>query len=196
VFKLDGGAMKEIIANPKLTFISGLALSDDGRTLYIADFAQGIFGYDLAKSQAFELGYNAGNLVLGGIVGMYAYDGTLAIIENGMVPKRVMRLKLSADGRKVEVAMPLDAAQPAFVELGPGAVAGDKLYFFTNLEDGLYDANGVLTKADQLEPTRVFASNLRFAWDKKGVSGGMTPLPLDNGSLRKKPAGADAGAKH
>jgi hypothetical protein len=196
VFKVDGGALKEILANPKLTFISALALSGDSRTLYIADFAQGIFGYDLVKSQAFELRYNAANLVLGGIVGMHSYDGTLAIIENGMVPKRVMRLKLSADGRSVEAAMPLDAAQPAFAELGPGAVAGDKLYFFTNLEDGLYDAHGVLTQADKLEPTRVFASNLRFAWDKKGVGSGLAPLSVDDGSLRKKPAGAAEGAKH
>lgn len=186
VFKLDGGALKEILVNPKLTFISALALSGDNRTLYIADFALGIFGYDLTKAQAFEPRYNQSNLVLGGIVGMYWFDGTLAIVENGMVPKRVMRLKLSADGRSIDSAMPLDAAQPAFANLGPGTVAGEKLYFLTNLQDRLYDSHGVLTAADQLEPTRVFASNLRFAWNQKGVGNAMAPLALDDGTLRKK----------
>jgi len=187
VFKLDGGTLKEIINNPKLTFLSALALSGDGHTLYMADFALGIFGFDLAKGQAFEPHYNSSNLVLGGIVGMYWYDGTLTVIENGMVPKRVMRLQLSADGRSIEGAMPLDVAQPSFVELGAGAVAGDKLYFFTNREDGLYDARGVLTEADKLEPTHVFVSNLRFAWGQKGQGSGLAPLAVDNGTLSKKP---------
>ena len=196
VFKIDGGALKEIIVNPKLTFISALALSGDNRTLYIADFALGIFGYDLAKAQAFEPRYNPANLVLGGIVGMHWFDGTLAIVENGMVPKRVMRLKLSADGRSIEGAMPLDAAQPAFAELGPGVVAGNKLYFFANRQDELYDSHGVLTQADKLEPTRVFASNLRFAWGEKGVGGGLAPLAVDNGGVEIKPKGAVDPRKH
>jgi hypothetical protein len=107
---------------------------------------------------------------------MYWYDGTLAVIEDGMVPKRVMRLKLSADGRAVENTIPLDAAQPEFAELGAGTVAGDKLYFFANREDALYDERGVLTDADKLAPVRVFASNLRFAWGQKGVSNGLAPM--------------------
>jgi len=195
VFKLDGGALKQIINNPKLTYLSALALSGDGHTLYMADFSLGIFGFDLTKGQAFEPSHNSANLVLGGIVGMYWFDGTLAIVENGMVPKRVMRLQLSADGRSIEGAMPLDAAQPSFDELGSGAVAGDKLYFIANREDALYDARGVLTEADQLEPTRVFASNLRFAWGQKGVGPGLAPLAVDDGTLRKKQK-ATVGEKH
>jgi len=195
VFKLDGGALKQLIHNPKLTYISALALSGDGRTLYMADFALGIFGFDLSKGQAFEPTHNSANLVLGGIVGMYWYDGTLAVVENGMVPKRVMRLQLSADGRNIEGAMPLDAAQPSFDELGPGTVAGDKLYFLSNREDALYDTHGVLTEADQLEPTRVFVSNLRFAWGQKGVGNGLVPLGADDGTVSKKPK-APAGDKH
>jgi sugar lactone lactonase YvrE len=188
VFKIDGGAMKQIVANPKLTYLSALALSADGNTLYMADFALGIFAYDLTKGQAFEPRYNQASLVLGGIVGMYTFDGTLVIVENGMVPKRVMRLQLSADGRSIEGAMPLDVAQPSFAELGAGAVAGDKLYFFTNREDALYDARGVLTQADRLEPTQVFASNLRFAWGQKGVGSAMAPLTVDDGSLLQQEA--------
>jgi hypothetical protein len=192
LFKLDSGELKVILSNPKLSYISALALSGDGHTLYMADFALGVFGFDLTKGQAFEPSHNSSSLVLGGIVGMHWFDGTLVVVENGMVPKRVMRLQLSADGRSIEGAMPLDAAQPSFDELGAGTVAGDKLYFFSNREDSLYDAQGVLTEADKLEPTRVFASNLRFAWGQKGVGSGLAPLPVDNGTLQKKPKTADA----
>lgn len=176
VFKLESGALKQILDNPKLTKITALALSADGRTLYLADFAYGIFGFDLAKGEAFELRHDPGHLVLGGITGMYWYDGTLAVIEDAMVPKRVMRLKISADDRSVASTMPLDAAQPSFSDIGSGAVAGDKLYFLANRQDALYDERGVLTASDKLAPVTVFASNLRFAWDQKGVSTGMAPL--------------------
>src|SRR5262249_22193378 len=77
VFKLEAGSLRSVLRNPDLTRISALALSDDGRHLYLADFALGIFGFDLAKSSAFLLGYNPEQLVLGGIVGMGWYDGNL-----------------------------------------------------------------------------------------------------------------------
>lgn len=186
VFKLEDGALKEILNNAKLTGITGLALSGDGRTLYLADYALGIFGYDLAKGQAFEPPYDATRLVLGGIVGMYWYDGTLAIIENGMVPKRAMRLQLSKDGRSIVSAMPLDVAQAAFAGLGAGAVGGDKLYYIVNRQDSLYDSRGVLVDADKLAPTQIFRSNLRFAWGQSGATGGPAPMiPGEPGDHKK-----------
>jgi hypothetical protein len=131
-----------------------MAVSDDGRTLYFADYAMGIFGIDLAKSSPFARGRNPEKLVLGGIVGLYYYDGCLVVIESGMVPQRVMRLKLSDDGRSVATAMPLDVAQPAFATPTLGAIAGDELYFIANSQKMLYDKFGVLKEAAKLEPTR------------------------------------------
>lgn len=191
VFKLDGDTLKEILVNGKLTGISALALSGDGRTLYIADYALGIFGYDLAKGQAFEPRYNAANMVLGGIVDMHWFDNTLTVIQDGMNPKRVMRLALSKDGRDIAGAMPLDVAQPTFEALGSGVVDGDKLYFIANRQDPFYDSHGVLTDADKLEPVHVFASNLRFAWGQNGIGAGLSPLTNDP-TVSHKARGAHA----
>lgn len=190
IFKLENGALRSIVVNPRLTGITGLALSDDAKTLYIADYAMGIFGFDLTKSSAFELGYDPSKLVLGGIDSMYWYQGNLVVVEGGMVPKRVMRVKLSDDGRSVATVMPLDVAQPAFANLGQAAVAGDKLYFVANRQDGLYDDHGVLVDAAHLEPTRIFRSDLRFAWGQKGISagGGLVPIaPAKPGSYHREP---------
>ncbi len=178
VFKLEGGELKPIVQNAKLTDITAITVSDDGRTLYLADYAMGIFGFDLSKGAAFELKYNPTQLVLGGIVGMHWYDNTLVIIEDDMVPKRVMRLKLAADGQTIASAMPLDVANPAFTKLGDGAIAGDKLYFVANRQDDLYDAHGVLVAADKAEPESIFRSNLRFAWNETGKTMQGGPLPL------------------
>lgn len=177
IFRLDGGELKLLVGNPKLTSIRGMAVSDDGRTLYFADYAMGIFGVDLTKSQPFGLQRNPEKLVLGGIVGLYYYDGCLVMVESGMVPQRVMRLKLSADGRSVASVMPLDVAQPAFATPTVGAIVGDQLYFIANSEKSLYDKYGVLKQPDRLEPTRIFRSNLRFAWNQAGIQTGMTELP-------------------
>jgi sugar lactone lactonase YvrE len=170
IFRIDHDQLSMLVENPKLTSIRGLAVSDDGRTLYLADYSLGIFGIDLAKMAPFSLARNPEKLVLGGIDGLYYYDGCLVIVENGMVPQRVMRLKLTDDGRGVVAAMPLDVAQPAFKTPTLGAVAGDDLYFIANSQKGLYDKLGVIKNPDALQPTRIFRSNMRFAWDQSGIS--------------------------
>jgi hypothetical protein len=189
VFRLDGGSLKVIVQNQKLSGISAIAVTGDGRTLYLADYVQGIFGFDLGKAAAFELEYNPGQLVLGGTVGLNWYEGNLIVVTDGMVPKRVMRLKVSADGRKIEGAMPLDVAQPVFTALGQGTLAGDKLYFVANRQDALYDAHGVLTDAAALEATSVYRSNLRFAWGQAGVARAVNSIePAKPGApVSKKP---------
>jgi hypothetical protein len=174
IFRLDGGALKLMVGNPVLNGIRGMALSGDGKTLYFADVGLGIFGLDLATMKPFSLGFSPDKLTLGGIDGLYWYDGTLVAIQNAMSPLRVMRLKLSADGRSVAAAMPLDAAQPAFGLPTVGTVSGDGLYFIANSQRSNYDSLGALTQADKLQPVRIFRSDLRYAWDQMA---GAPPRP-------------------
>ena len=166
IYKLDGGALKPMVENPRLTSLRGMAVSDDGKKLYFADYALGIFGVDLAAGSGFDLQYDPNKLALGGIDGLYWYDGALVAIENGMSPHRVLRVMLSADGKKVARAMPLDAANPAFKLPTYGAIDGDGLYFIANSQKNEYDSYGSPKDAAKLEPVHVFRSNLRFAWDQ------------------------------
>ena len=95
-----------------------------------------------------------------------SYDGSLVVIENGMVPQRVMRLKLAQDGRSVDRAMPLDVAQAGVHAADLGAIAGDATVFHRQQPEELYDTYGVLKDAAKLEPVKIFRANLRFAWDR------------------------------
>ena len=178
VFKVEGGALAPLLSNPKLSAITGLAVSGDGKTLYLADYALGLFGYDLTTSAPFDVKYDTGSLVLGGIDSLNWYDGNLIVVEGGMVPKRVLRLQLGDNGRSIVGGMPLDAAQPAFGELGQAAIAGENLYFVANRQEDLYDEHGVLTAANDLQPTKIFRSNLRFNWGQNtiGTGGGLAPI--------------------
>jgi hypothetical protein len=166
---MDGGALKPMVENPRLTSLRGMAVSGDGKRLYFADYALGLFGVDLAAGKAFDLRYDPRRLVLGGIDGLYWYEGTLVAIQNRMSPRRVMRLHLSADGQSIVRAMPLDAAQPAFDLPTYGTVSGEGLYFVANSQKNAYGAYGTPKADATLEPVKVFRSNLRFAWDKGGV---------------------------
>ena len=77
--------------------------------------------------------------------------------------------------------MPLDVAQPAFTTPTLGAIAGNDLYFIANSQKGLYDKLGVLKNNDALQATRIFRSNLRFAWDQSGISTGVRELKKASG---------------
>ncbi|MBN8727515.1 MAG: hypothetical protein J0H15_07395 [Xanthomonadales bacterium] len=169
IYRVDGGELKPMVENPHLTSVRGLALSGDGNTLYFADYAMGVLGVDLAGGKGFDLKYDPAKLVLGGIDGLYWYDGTLVAIENGMSPRRVMRLSLSDDGRRVTRAMPLDVANPAFRLPTYGAIDGDGLYFIANSQKNKYDKFGSPRDDAKLEAVNVFRSDLRFAWDEGGV---------------------------
>jgi DNA-binding beta-propeller fold protein YncE len=177
IYRLDGGALKLMVENPKLTSVRGLAVSGDGKSLYFADYQLGVFGVDLAAGKAFDLDYSPETLVLGGIDGLYWYDGALVVIENGMSPKRVMRLKLDTDGRKVLKAMPLDVANAAFGLPTYGTTDGDSLYFVANSQKNDYDAYGVVKDESKLEPVRIFKSDMRFAWNEGGIGTSIMPIP-------------------
>lgn len=169
VYRLDGGQLKLTMENPRLTSLRGLALDEKGKKLYFADHSLGVFGIDLAAGAGFDVAYNAKTLTLGGIDGMYWYEGNLVVIESGMSPKRVMRLTLSEDGSKIVRAVPLDASNAEFELPTYGAIDGDGLYFIANSQKNLYDSYGTLKSGAKPEAVKVFRSNLRYAWNADEV---------------------------
>ncbi len=177
IYTIEGNQLKLVVANPKLTSIRGLAVSDDGNTLYFADYTYGLFGADLKAGTGFPIAHDTAHLVLGGIEGLYWYDGTLVAIENGMWPKRIVRLSLTKDGKGINKMMPLDVANPAFDIPTTGTIAGDGLYTIANSQKNLYGKYGELTKDKLLQPVKIFRSNLRFAWNENGINAdGMQPV--------------------
>jgi len=185
IYHLDGSTLKPMVENPRFTSLRGLAVSGDGKTLYFADYALGVLGVDLAEGKGFELDYERGALALGGVDGLYWYDDTLIVIENGMTPHRVMRLKLGSDGHGIVSAMPIDVANAAFALPTYGAVDGDELYFVANSQKNAYGTYGTPKDGAKLDAVHVFRSNLRFAWDQTGIdtrraapkAKGASPMP-------------------
>lgn len=178
IYTIEGDKLKLLVANPNLTSIRGLAASDDGNTLYFADYSMGLFGADLKEGKGFPVAHDTSNLVLGGIEGLYWYKGTLVAIENGMWPRRVIRLTLGKDGKSITKMMPLDVANPVFELPTSGTVAGDDLYFIANSQKGLYGKYGDLKDKTKLQPVKIFRSNLDFAWNENGINASGTMQPV------------------
>ncbi|MEO8011466.1 MAG: hypothetical protein ABI650_07475 [Dokdonella sp.] len=192
IYTIDGDKLKAIAADPSLPSIRGLAASDDGKLLYFADYQLGVFGVHLATGAGFAVDYNRESLVLGGIDGLYWHDGTLIAIENGMSPKRVIRLSLSPEGRSITKVMPIDVAHPAFALPTYGTIVGEDLYFIANSQKGLYGQYGELKTGASPQAVQVFRSNMRFAWGQAGITTNAVPVrqaPFEEGKklIREEP---------
>lgn len=177
IYRLDGETLKPMVANPRLNSIRGLAVSSDGKRLYFADYMLGVFGVDLAAGSGFDVHFDPKQLALGGIDGIQTYEGTLVVIQNGMTPHRVMRLRLSADGRSILGAMALDAGKPEFTLPTYGAVGGDRLYFIANSQRNGYDSYGSPKADAKLDAVKIYGSDLRYQWDASMTSAAAPAKP-------------------
>ena len=120
-----------LFGSPNLSSLRGLALSGDGRLLYVADYEQGIFVVATDGSQrAWQLAVPE-TLNVGGIDGLYWWDQHLIVIQNGISPQRVLRLQLGADGLGVTDIAPVLAALEAFDTPTFGAMDGSELILFS-----------------------------------------------------------------
>lgn len=174
IYRLEEGGLKLIMQNPRLSFVRGLAASDDGRLLYFADTELGIFAIDLVKGKPLAVTGPA-TLTLFGIDGLYYWNNHLVVIQNAFPPNRVMRLDLDESGLVIKNSMPLDAGHPELTAPTRGVVVDDKLYFIANTQKMNYDRYGLPIDKDRLEGVRVWVSDIRF---QLGMTMGSTPIPI------------------
>ncbi|MGD9582533.1 MAG: L-dopachrome tautomerase-related protein [Lysobacterales bacterium] len=174
IYRLEDGAHKLIMQNPRLRFVRGLAASDDGRLLYFADTELGIFAIDLVKNMPVAVTGPA-TLTLFGIDGLYYWNNHLVVIQNAFPPNRVMRLDLDESGLQIKNSMPLDAGHPELTAPTRGVVVDDHLYFIANTQKTNYDRYGLPIDKERLEGVRVWSSDIRF---QLGKTIGSVPIPV------------------
>lgn len=133
VYRLDAGAerMQPYAASADMVSMRGLAISEDGGKLYVADHELGVLVLDSEAKTAVKLRVED-KLNMGGIEGLFYWQGHLVMIQNGISPHRIMRLKLADDGLAVTEVAPMAVAQPFFNYPNFGAVVGDDLFFLAN----------------------------------------------------------------
>lgn len=107
--RLGGKALKEV-APGHFRSPQTPALAKDGRHLFVADYSLGIAWVDL-QSEAVTWLEGPDDLALEGIDGLYLHGGDLIAVQNGTSPARLLRLRLSMDGRRIEGWTSLDSGE-------------------------------------------------------------------------------------
>ena len=161
VYQVRDDRFQRVFHVPVLGSIRGMTVSADSKVLYFADYERGLFGYELASGKPFEV-LGGPNLALGGIDGLQFWRNQLVIVQSGMVPARVMRLKLTADGKAIAGTQPLSANQPIIGSPTLVTLNGDQLVFIGNSQKSKYDRFGLLKNSSELEGTRLIQLDLNF----------------------------------
>jgi hypothetical protein len=136
----------------ELYYPNGIALSDDGELLYVAD-AFGILQVDLGNNSAREVNPGASNTV-SGADGLYWYSNTLVAVQNSLGSCRIAQFHLSPEGLKVTATTVLEYRSPLVTLPTTGAIDSSKFYFLSNTQVDNFKAEKILNPT-KLEPVHI-----------------------------------------
>ncbi len=135
-----------------LLYPNGIALSDDGNSLYVGDIL-GVIQVDLEKKQTREVSPGKHN-TLAGIDGLYWYKGALVGVQYGNGPYRVARWSLSSDGVSVVSTDVFEYRTSLISFPTTGAIMGRNFYFIANTGIANY-IDGKIIDPSKLEPINI-----------------------------------------
>lgn len=145
----SGDRLEAVLKGRPLVSPQGLDLAPGGARMFISDYSQGVFVYDL-KTQRIEAVKIPDDCTLLGTDGLYFHRGSLIAIQNGVNPHRVIRLQLDRNMKAVERWEVLEANHPDFDEPTLGLIAGDDFFYVANSQWGSVDEQGKLAPAEKL----------------------------------------------
>lgn len=161
VYRSRGGAALEVVVPAGvLRSAQGMAVSADGRSLYVADYGLGLARVDLA-SGAVAAVRPAPGIGTSGIDGLLREGADLIAIQNGWRPARVVRLRLSADGGAIDAAEVLERGHASHDDPTQGVIVGQELLYVANSQWPKYDESGVLHPGATQTVTHILALPLR-----------------------------------
>jgi hypothetical protein len=159
VYRLDrrSGTFTALRLHRPLRVPNGITLSPDNKLLYAGDYL-GVVIVDLENGASLDLPPSA-KTTLAGIDGLYWYRGSLIGVQYGTGWFRVMRWRLSPDGRRVVSAETLESGTSLVEETTTGAIVGDRFYFFANTGIPNWKDDTIIDRK-KLRPVRVAVVSL------------------------------------
>ncbi|HSS19930.1 MAG TPA: hypothetical protein VLL54_07645 [Pyrinomonadaceae bacterium] len=128
----------------------GMAFSQDGKSLFMADYAFGIFVIDLTTRKVTNCAAPADGTLLG-IDGLYNYHGNLIAVQNGVNPQRVVKLSIAPDLSHINRVETIAANAPVWDEPTLGVLVKDTFYYVANSQWGMIDDKGQLAAEEKLK---------------------------------------------
>jgi sugar lactone lactonase YvrE len=144
LLRLDtrSGQFETLVESGRLVSPQGLALSEDLRSVFVADYRGGVFRVGLEDGALVKLA--EGGTTHHGIDGLYRHHNWLIAVQNGVRPHRVVALRLEPGGEAVGDFEVLAAARPEFDEPTLGVIVDGRLHFVANSHWPRFDPDGQL----------------------------------------------------
>ncbi|KOF02052.1 hypothetical protein OB69_13520 [Roseivirga seohaensis subsp. aquiponti] len=111
--------------------LQGLALNEDEKYLYLADYITGIHRIDTETDDVVKV-FVPEEILLKGIDGLYYYENSLIAIHNGVKPYRVMQYFLDETGQYILFGRVINQGGPSLGEPTLGQVKDGYFYYLAN----------------------------------------------------------------
>lgn len=151
----DESPVLQLFGKPGLRSPQGLAVSEDGTTLFVADYSFGIAAHQLPSGERIWLEEPEG-FFLSGVDGLTQVGQDLIAIQNGVRPHRVLRLTPDLDARGFSHAEILEQKLPQYSEPTLGTfLPGDdgsegQFLYVANSQWDRFDRNHQLPPIEEL----------------------------------------------
>ena len=164
LYRLRPGAdTLERFRHPLFRGLQGMAVTPDGRSVYVADYAHGLLRLRVADGTVVRLADAPGSTSLG-CDGIVLHRGAIVAVQNGVSPARIVRFLLDAAGDSIVAARVLDQ-QPALApEPTIGTMVDDRFVYVANGQFEAHDDDGRRLPNTTLTGARLIA----------------VPVPLDS----------------
>jgi sugar lactone lactonase YvrE len=150
----EGTPFEVLVPPGQLYYPNGITLSEDAKTLFVADWVHGITVLRLDSGERFTLPHPRG-ASLHGLDGMYFHQGSLVGVQNGVGAGRIVRFLLSETRDQVVRTEVLEAYHPSFQIPTTGVLVGEELYFIANSQLRSLGTDGKYLPAEQLQPVSI-----------------------------------------
>jgi streptogramin lyase len=160
-FKGARGSAERITPEGGMAYPNGIAVSDDGRHVFVAQGAS-LRRIDAETGAVLRLPHPP-DLTTLGIDGLYWIEGALVGVQNGGTAGRVIRLELTPARDAIARWSVLEGGGPAFDTPTTGAPAPGRLYVLANSQIQLLRPDGSVAEPDKLKPILILETPLSGA---------------------------------
>lgn len=154
-----GAQFESVAPAGEFGYPNGIALSDDGSVLFVADFVRGLTAIPLATRRLRVLPHPRG-AATHGFDGLYFHRGALVGVDNGAGGGRIVRLELAPDLGSIVGVEVLEAGHPDFLIPTTGVLDGDSLVYIANSQLRSFEG-GQIFPPERLFPVQVLRLRLR-----------------------------------
>jgi hypothetical protein len=144
------------------SFINGIAISDDGRLLFLGDY-RGAQVMDVATRAARPIAVPAGE-TLAGIDGLYVRGRTLVAVQNGFRsrPARVIQAELTSSLDALSCVAVLDRNRPEFDVPTTGVLVGNDLFYVASSQLRRFNEDKTIFPSDKLTESVIIRTPLQL----------------------------------